>query len=167
MTDDFPYLKSRRFWVLIILGPPLNVIIASLLLAASHVGLGSPLPTPAELGEAVYILVLLGYFLVFVLLNFTAIQSIYRVKLPPHAFLPHRGGYFPGILIGLLTAMVGIALIDAAPLDFLNTGLTYALNNYLLMLVILKLGALFLPAFVVAAEGQRRDDRCGVDTPGA
>jgi len=51
MAKGFEHLKSRRYWVLILLGPPLRVVFAYALFAGLHLGLGLPWPTLGDAGS--------------------------------------------------------------------------------------------------------------------
>ena len=80
MIKDLGHLKSKRYWALILLGPPLRVIFAYALFAGLHLRLGLPWPTPEDAGVVASLLEVLGLMLLLIAVDHLVLSGIYRTN---------------------------------------------------------------------------------------
>lgn len=125
MARHLEYLGLKRYWVLILLGPPLRAIFAYAVFAGLHLGLGLPWPTLEDAGILASLLEMLGFLVLLVAAEFLVLGLIYRMNLIASFWsireihldtgerLVSFLGFFAGflILIGASNIMPGISII--------------------------------------------------------
>jgi hypothetical protein len=101
--SDLEHLKSKRYWALILLGPPLQFIFAYVVFAGLHLGLGLPQPTLADAGLIVSLLEMFGFLIVLGFASRLGIRMAYGPKCPAQDQLRRRAddgliGMFPAVM---------------------------------------------------------------------
>ena len=138
MTKGLEYLRSKRYWALILLGPPVRLIFAYAVFAALHLGLELPWPTLEDAGLVVSLLEMFGFLMVLDFVDRIAIRMIYGVSGPLQDRARKRAddgliGMFPAVMA--MVAGYAIVLMVAR-----NFGMQPAVdldNSFILLLVVI------------------------------
>ncbi len=78
--NGLEHLKSKRYWALVLLGPPLRVIFAFAVFAGLHLGLGLPWPTLADAGLVASLLEVLGLMVLLIAVDHLVLGWIYGMN---------------------------------------------------------------------------------------
>ena len=107
MSDNLEHLKPKRYWALILLGPPLRTILAYAVFAALHPGLGLPRPTLEDAGLVASMLELVGFMALLIGVDFFVLGRIYRMKFLTPGWSMRKTDFR---IIELLASSLGIVL---------------------------------------------------------
>ena len=154
MSEAVELPRSRRFWALMLLAPPLRAMLAYALFALLHLGLGLPWPA-AEAGFLGGLLETLGLMLFVAAVDLYALGRIYRIGFFKTHLLREQ------MKIGFLAPFVAILATVPGYLAVLKVASLYAVpqiaspaSGGLLVLVALVVTA--LPFAQIATHGERK-----------
>jgi hypothetical protein len=138
MAKDLEYLRSKRYWALILLGPPLRAIFAFAVFAALHLGLGLPWPTHEDAGILASLLEMFGFLAVLEIADRFTIRMFFGPRNPRQDEVQ---GWAADGVIGMFAAeaamVAGYAIVlIAAPYLAIQPAIDFD-NSAILMLVLI------------------------------
>ncbi len=125
MIRDIEHLRTKRYWVLILLGPPLRVVFAYAIFAALHLGLGLPWPTIEGLGPAISLLEFLGLMVLQLVMDRLGLGWISGVNVFQRGWWTGKLTVdVTGTVVAILMTLVGCVAIMFAGIESLKVILT-------------------------------------------
>jgi hypothetical protein len=125
MAKRLEHLRSKRYWALILLGPPLRVVFAYSAFAGLHLGLGLPWPTLEGLGPAISLLEFLSLLVLQVVMDRLVLGGIYGVNVFQRAWWSGKLTVdVTGSVVAILMTLAGHVAIMFAGIEPLKVILT-------------------------------------------
>ena len=140
------HLKSKRYWALILFGPPLQYIFAYAVFAGLHLGLGLPWPTLRDAGLVASLLEVLVFFALLTAVEFLALGRIYRMNFFTRGWSTRKAELGP---IEFLASSLGVAagfmvLVVAARAMPELTGAGFENGGFMIFVVVLASAFTFM-----------------------
>lgn len=138
MTEAAERPESKRYWALLLLGPPLRAIFVCVLFAGLHLGLGLSWPKLEIAGFAASLLEMLGILVVLIVVDHLAVGIVYRTVFFVSGWL-RKGPDLDifGFMVAAITMVPGFAIAALAARVFLSELLTEAGDSLFRIVIVL------------------------------
>ncbi len=168
MSKGLRHLRTKRYWALILLGPPLQVIFAYAVFTGLYLGFGLPWPTLEDAGPFASMLEAFGFLGLLVVVEFLVLGNIYRMNFFTRGWSTRKAdigliellasslGIFAGfvIVIGMASAMP-----DTISVGFENGG-------FMILLVVLASTFAFIGTVQYGEQTLRNRTEGGTEETG-